>query len=561
MEDSKMIKRWERVFHVMRNNIRTKNGLLFLVAHWCLMNIVAMECDGNVCTSESDDEIRYKAWDANDDPCAVKYRKENHVYRLLGEVTNAGHLLNFKNRKIKALSNNITLNVDDMTDVIDGRITLRKPVQEVTKLLLDELFTPVLHLSRAVSYLHTNSNGQFFIPPSLENSDLQYLHQNYFRHCMESERYLGQLRRALDGNGEMSFNPEQFEGATKTSGTLTAAIESPEDSGRESASASSSSVSSGVISHTHGGHSGMYLNPHSSSNSHYFGGIENMLRRFLTPGGYDGMLVNPTDLTNSQYFGGSERIPGSSPTPTVGWGKMIPDLPFLTNAESFESTLETLRKLARSKLQNREDSDQFRPPKRSVTSCSESLGETADMSPSPGSYDPTPIIDQGGSDSGQIPSASASSSSVCVRGSEEFPSLDGDGKMLSYPNDLTNTKPLGGAAETIGRFTYEIYLPKAKRKRRNYKDSDQVRPPEGLESSFSGSPGRTADMSFSAGNYDGLLSHPLDSTNPTPIRDQGGSDSGQFPSSSASSSFVRVRGSEEFPSLGGDDMLSKRLNE
>ncbi|KAJ6646716.1 hypothetical protein Bhyg_01929 [Pseudolycoriella hygida] len=373
------------------------------------------------CTSESDDEIRYKAWDANDDPCAVKYRKENHVYRLLGEVTNAGHLLNFK----------------------------------------------VLHLSRAVSYLHTNSNGQFFIPPSLENADLQYLHQNYFRHCMESERYLGQLRRALDGN-------------------------------------------SGVISHTPGGYSGMYLNPHSSSNSQYFGGLgiipgiwpsprgyngmlvnpthsansqysggfERIPGSSPTPGGYHGMLVNPAHLANSQYLGCFERIPGSSPTPTLGWGETISYRPFLTNLKPLGGATETVGRStneidlpeAKGQRRNSKDSDQFRPHEGSVSSFSGSLGRTADMSFSPGSYDgllshpldstnPTPIRDQGGSDSGQFPSSSASSSFVCVRGSEEFPSLSGDGKMLSYPNDLTNPKPLGGAAETVGRFTNEIDLP------------------------------------------------------------------------------------------------------
>ncbi|KAJ6646711.1 Proteasome inhibitor PI31 subunit [Pseudolycoriella hygida] len=334
MEGHKIIEEWESFYNPKCENIRTKNGLLFLVAHWCLLNIVDMECAGNVCTSESDDETESlpQVWDHDDARLALRYKSGNQVYTLLGKVTNACYLLNFKNRQIKALSNDLILNVDGMTIVIYGKITLRKSVQEVTKLLLDELFTPVLHLSRAVSYFHTDSNGELYIPLSLENADLQYLHQHYFRHCIDSKRYLAQLKRALDGNGEMSFNPEQFEGATKTSGTLTAEIESPEDSGR--GSASSFSVSSGVISPTPGGYSRMNLNPHSSSNSHYFGGIENMPRRFLTPGGYDGMLVNPTHLANSQHFGGLGIIPGSSPTPG-GYNRMLVNPSHLANSQHF----------------------------------------------------------------------------------------------------------------------------------------------------------------------------------------------------------------------------------
>ncbi|KAJ6646749.1 hypothetical protein Bhyg_01963 [Pseudolycoriella hygida] len=349
MEGRKVIEEWKEYYNYKCNHIRTKNGLLFLVAHWCLLNIVDMECAGNVCTSESDDERNSlpKVWDYDNARLALRYKSGNHVYTLLGGVKNACYLLNFKSRQIKALSNNLILNIDDMTDV--------------------------LRLSRTVFDFHTNSNGKLRIPPSLKNADLKYLRQQYFRHRTGSKRNLGQLKRELDGNGEMTFNPEQFEGATKTSGTLTAAIESSEDSSQ--GSASNFSVSSGVISLTPGGYSGMYLNPHSSSNSHYFGGKEDATRRFLTPGGYNGMLVNPNHLTNSQYSGGFERIPGSSPRPTLGWGEMISDRPF-----------------------------------------------------------------------------------------------------------LTNPKPLGGATETVGRFTNEIDLPEAKGQRRNSKDSDQFRPPEGLES-------------------------------------------------------------------------------
>ncbi|KAJ6646714.1 Proteasome inhibitor PI31 subunit [Pseudolycoriella hygida] len=433
MEDDKIIEKWGSFYNSMCKDIRTKNGLLFLVAHWCLLNIVDMECAENVYTSESHDKRKSlpQVWDHDDARLALRYKSGNQVYTLLGEVTNASYyLLNFKNRQIKALSRNLILNVDDMTIVIYGKITLRKSVQEVTKILLDELFTPVLHLSRAVSYLHTNSNGQFYIPPSLENADLQYLHQYLFRHRTDSTRYLGQLRRAPDGN-------------------------------------------SGVISHTPGGYSGMYLNPHSSSNSQYFGGLGIIPGIWPSPEGYNGMLVNPTHLANSQYFGGFERIPGSSPTPG-GSNGMLANPTHLANSHYFGGS----ERIPRSWPSPGGYNGMLVNPTHSANSqYSGGFERIPGSSPTPGGYhgmlvnpahlansqyfggleripgnSPTP----GGYNGMSVNPTHLANSQYLGRferipESSPTPTL-GWGETISYRPFLTNPKPLGGAAETLGRI-------------------------------------------------------------------------------------------------------------
>ncbi|KAJ6634061.1 Proteasome inhibitor PI31 subunit [Pseudolycoriella hygida] len=519
MDDPKIIEEWIKFYNRVCVHIRTKNGLLSLVAHFCLIRIIDMGYIGNVCISGSDDERESlpRYWNYNGARLALRYESKNHVYTLLGKVTNACFLLNFKSRQIKALSNNITLNVDDMTDVIDGKICLRKPVQEVTKLLVDELFTPVVHLSQEIFDLYTNA--RLDIPPSLENADLQSLHRNYyFLGSTESERHLGQLRRALDGNGEMSFNPEQFEGATKTSGTLTAAIESPENSGRGSTSASSLSVSSGLISHTPGGggYSGMHLNPHSSSNSHYFGGTEDQTRRFLTPGGYDGMLVSPNHLTNSQYFRGFNGSLGNWTTPG-GYDGMLVSPNHLTNSQYFggfngslgnwttpggyNGMLVNPTGLANSQyfggsngsLGNWTTPGGYNGMLVNPTGLANSQyfgGSNGSLGnwTTPGGYNgmlvnPTGLANSqyfGGSNGSlgnwttpggyngmlvnptNLANSQYSGGFERIPGSSPTPTL-GWGETISYRPFLTNPNPLGGEAETVGRFTNEIDLAEAKR--------------------------------------------------------------------------------------------------